>query len=75
MKTTAVPAYVSRWTMRGWLCGRSGNDTHISFKIYEDYIDREYRTLKKCRPGCTGAALLRGKLGWSAVHLLIKNHC
>lgn len=24
------------WTMRGWHCGRSGNDTHISFEICED---------------------------------------
>ena len=24
------------WTMRGWHCGRSGNDTHISIEICED---------------------------------------
>ena len=24
------------WTMRGWHCARSGNDTHISFEICED---------------------------------------
>lgn len=24
------------WTMRGWHCGRSGNNTHISFEICED---------------------------------------
>lgn len=24
------------WDMRGWHCGRSGNDTHISFEICED---------------------------------------
>ncbi len=26
------------WTMRGWHCGRSGNDTHISFEICEDSL-------------------------------------
>lgn len=26
------------WTMRGWHCGRSGNDTHISFEICEDNL-------------------------------------
>lgn len=31
------------WTMRGWHCGRSGNDTHISFEICEDSLtDRTY---------------------------------
>ena len=31
------------WTMRGWHCGRSGNDTHISFEICEDGLtDRAY---------------------------------
>lgn len=31
------------WTMRGWHCGRSGNDTHISFEICEDSLtDRAY---------------------------------
>ena len=24
------------WNMRGWHCGRSGNDTHIAFEICED---------------------------------------
>lgn len=24
------------WTMRAWHCGRSGNDTHLSFEICED---------------------------------------
>lgn len=27
------------WNMRGWHCGRSGNDTHISFEICEDGLD------------------------------------
>ena len=31
------------WTMRGWHCGRSGNDTHISFEICEDSLtDKGY---------------------------------
>lgn len=31
------------WTMRGWHCGRSGNDTHISFEICEDNLaDKGY---------------------------------
>ncbi len=31
------------WTMRGWHCGRSGNDTHISFEICEgDLTDASY---------------------------------
>lgn len=29
------------WTMRGWHCGRSGNDTHIAFEICEDGLDDE----------------------------------
>ena len=29
------------WTMRGWHCGRSGNDTHISFEICEDGLADE----------------------------------
>lgn len=29
------------WNMRGWHCGRSGNDTHISFEICEDGLDDE----------------------------------
>ena len=37
------------WTMRGWHCARSGNDTHISFEICEDettdkaYFNSVYR--------------------------------
>ena len=27
------------WEMRGWHCGKSGNDTHISFEICEDGLD------------------------------------
>ena len=31
------------WDMRGWHCGRSGNDTHISFEICEDgLVDAGY---------------------------------
>ena len=31
------------WTMRSWHCGRSGNDTHISFEICEDSLtDKGY---------------------------------
>ena len=31
------------WTMRGWHCGRAGNDTHISFEICEDGLtDKSY---------------------------------
>lgn len=31
------------WNMRGWHCGRSGNDTHISFEICEDNLaDKGY---------------------------------
>ena len=31
------------WTMRGWHCGRSGNDTHIAFEICEDNLaDKGY---------------------------------
>lgn len=31
------------WNMRGWHCGRSGNDTHISFEICEDNLaDKSY---------------------------------
>ena len=31
------------WNMRGWHCGRSGNDTHISFEICEDKLaDKGY---------------------------------
>lgn len=29
------------WNMRGWHCGRSGNDTHISFEICEDGLADE----------------------------------
>lgn len=29
------------WNMRGWHCGRSGNDTHISFEICEDDLTDE----------------------------------
>ena len=29
------------WTMRSWHCGRSGNDTHISFEICEDGLTDE----------------------------------
>lgn len=29
------------WHMRGWHCGRSGNDTHIAFEICEDGLDDE----------------------------------
>ena len=40
----SVAAYQALpWTMRGWHCGRSGNDTHISFEICEDNLaDRAY---------------------------------
>lgn len=27
------------WNWRGWHCGKSGNDTHISFEICEDGLD------------------------------------
>ena len=31
------------WTMRGWHCRRSGNDTHIAFEICEDSLtDKSY---------------------------------
>ena len=31
------------WDMRGWHCGRSGNDTHIAFEICEDSLtDKGY---------------------------------
>ena len=31
------------WNMRGWHCGRSGNDTHIAFEICEDSLtDKGY---------------------------------
>lgn len=31
------------WNYRGWHCGRSGNDTHISFEICEDGLaDEDY---------------------------------
>ena len=31
------------WNYRGWHCGRSGNDTHISFEICEDSLaDEDY---------------------------------
>ena len=29
------------WNMRGWHCGRSGNDTHIAFEICEDRLTDE----------------------------------
>lgn len=29
------------WNMRGWHCGRSGNDTHIAFEICEDSLTDE----------------------------------
>lgn len=29
------------WNMRGWHCGRSGNDTHIAFEICEDDLTDE----------------------------------
>lgn len=29
------------WHMRGWHCGRSGNDTHIAFEICEDDLTDE----------------------------------
>lgn len=40
----SVAAYQTLpWNMRGWHCGRSGNDTHISFEICEDSLtDRAY---------------------------------
>lgn len=38
----SVAAYQTLpWNMRGWHCGRSGNDTHISFEICEDGLDDE----------------------------------
>lgn len=38
----SVAAYQTLpWTMRGWHCGRSGNDTHIAFEICEDGLDDE----------------------------------
>ena len=38
----SVAAYQTLpWTMRGWHCGRSGNDTHISFEICEDGLTDE----------------------------------
>lgn len=27
------------WSMRGWHCGRSGNDTHVSFELCEDGLE------------------------------------
>nr|DAH27806.1 MAG TPA: hypothetical protein [Caudoviricetes sp.] len=40
----SVAAYQTLpWNMRGWHCGRSGNDTHISFEICEDSLtDKGY---------------------------------
>ena len=40
----SVAAYQTLpWNMRGWHCGRSGNDTHISFEICEDKLaDKGY---------------------------------
>ena len=40
----SVAAYQTLpWTMRSWHCGRSGNDTHISFEICEDKLaDKSY---------------------------------
>lgn len=29
------------WNMRGWHCGRSGNDTHLAFEICEDGLTDE----------------------------------
>jgi len=50
-KSGDVQAYQTLpWTMRGWHCGRSGNDTHISFEICEDnlkdpvYFNKIYTT-------------------------------
>lgn len=38
----SVAAYQTLpWTMRGWHCGRSGNDTHIAFEICEDGLTDE----------------------------------
>lgn len=38
----SVAAYQTLpWNMRGWHCGRSGNDTHIAFEICEDGLDDE----------------------------------
>jgi N-acetylmuramoyl-L-alanine amidase len=38
----SVAAYQTLpWNMRGWHCGRSGNNTHISFEICEDGLDDE----------------------------------
>ena len=38
----SIAAY-QPWTMRGWHCGGTGNDTHISFEICEDKLaDKGY---------------------------------
>ncbi len=43
-KNGAVRCYQTLpWDHRGWHCGKSGNDTHISFEICEDNLkDRNY---------------------------------
>ena len=44
LKDGSVATYQTLpWDMRGWHCGRSGNDTHISFEICEDGLaDKQY---------------------------------
>ena len=38
----SVAAYQTLpWNIRGWHCGRSGNDTHIAFEICEDGLTDE----------------------------------
>ena len=44
MADGSIAAYQTLpWTMRGWHCGGTGNDTHISFEICEDKLaDKGY---------------------------------
>lgn len=40
LKDGSVATYQTMpWTMRGWHCGRSGNDTHFSVEICEDGLE------------------------------------
>lgn len=50
LKDGSIATYqILPWNHRGWHCGRSGNDTHISFEICEDglndktYFDKVYQ--------------------------------
>ncbi len=51
------------WNHRGWHCGRSGNDTHISFEICEDDLTSEAYFNATCREAAELTAHLCKQFG------------